>query len=190
MYNKSNSEIKEIIIDGNKLTNSIDIANGMNNYFSSVAKGLQSKFINNTNFMQFMNNNKNPVSIFFHPANADEIYNVIMKFKNKSVDLEDIPIKILKLCSKSISLHLTKLINNSFLTGNFPDALKIAIINPIHKSGNMTLPNNYRPISMLPCISKIYEKVIFSRLIYFFESLTIVCRYYQSFLNMIGWQII
>ena len=176
LHNKSNSEIKEIIIDGNKLTNSIDIANGMNNYFSSVAKGLQSKFINNTNFMQFMNNNKNPVSIFFHPANADEIYNVIMKFKNKSVDLEDIPIKILKLCSKSISLHLTKLINNSFLTGNFPDALKIAIINPIHKSGNMTLPNNYRPISLLPCISKIYEKIIFSRLIYFFESTKILCN--------------
>ncbi len=54
-------------------------------------------------------------------------------------------------------------------TGIFPDKLKIAKIIPIYKKDDETLFNNYRPISLLPAISKIFEKVIFMQIYQFFQ---------------------
>ena len=58
-------------------------------------------------------------------------------------------------------------INKSFAKGIFPDALKIAKIIPIHKGDKKDVISNYRPISLLPSLSKIYERAIYSRLIEF-----------------------
>ncbi len=54
-------------------------------------------------------------------------------------------------------------------TGIFPDKLKIAKINPIYKKDDDNLFNNYRPISLLPAISKVFEKVIFQQVYAFFQ---------------------
>ena len=71
------------------------------------------------------------------------------------------------------------MINESLLTGIVPDKLKIAKITPLFKSGDPKSYNNYRPISILPCLSKIYEKVIYIRLIYFINKNKILskCQY-------------
>ncbi len=58
-------------------------------------------------------------------------------------------------------------------TGIFPDKLKIAKICPIHKKDDDTLFTNYRPISLLPAISKIFEKVILKQLYEFFQANTL-----------------
>ncbi len=54
-------------------------------------------------------------------------------------------------------------------TGIFPDKLKIAKISPTHKKGDEILFTNYMPISLLPAISKMFEKVIFKQLFQFFQ---------------------
>ena len=60
--------------------------------------------------------------------------------------------------------HITDCINSSISDGIFPDALKLADISPIFKKGNETDKVNYRPISLLPAISKVYEKIIYIQL--------------------------
>ena len=62
------------------------------------------------------------------------------------------------------------MINQIFNTGIFPDKLKIAKVVPIFKKGDDTLPNNYRPISLLPVISKVIEKIICNQLSSYFEN--------------------
>ena len=62
------------------------------------------------------------------------------------------------------------MINNSFISGIFPTPLKIARVVPIFKSGDRTNVTNYRPISMLSILSKIFENCIYSRLVTFFET--------------------
>ena len=52
----------------------------------------------------------------------------------------------------------------SINTGDFPDKLKISRVTPIFKSGEETFLNNYRPISVLPCLSKILERIMYNRL--------------------------
>ena len=63
--------------------------------------------------------------------------------------------------------HLTFFFNLCLKTAVFPDKLKIAIVIPIYKSGNKELFNNYRPISLLPLLSKILEKIIHGAMVSF-----------------------
>ena len=57
----------------------------------------------------------------------------------------------------------------SLKTGTFPEALKVAKVTPIYKKGPKTDPGNYRPISVLPIIGKVFEKVVNNRLVEFLE---------------------
>ena len=72
--------------------------------------------------------------------------------------------KILKTVSPFIVSPLTHICNRMLSTGSFPDRLKFSEIKPIYKKGDKTKIANYRPISLLPAFSKIYEKVLYNRL--------------------------
>ncbi len=76
------------------------------------------------------------------------------------------PIKIIK---PILVRPITIIINQMLNTRVFPDKLKIAKINPIFKKDDNTLFTNYRPISLLPVISKIFEKVIFQQVYHYFK---------------------
>ena len=69
-----------------------------------------------------------------------------------------------------VSEPLSNIINDSFITGVFPGKLKISRENPLHKKESSLDPNNYRPISLLSIFSKIYEKVMYTRLYKFLEN--------------------
>ena len=75
---------------------------------------------------------------------------------------------MLKYISKDINNILTIIINQSLWTGIFPDSLKIAKIVPIYKKDERHLTDNYRPISLLPIVSKIFEKVVFIQIYNYF----------------------
>ena len=70
----------------------------------------------------------------------------------------------LKFISEDIVDILTHIINQSLCTGIFPSTLKVAMITPIFKKGDPHLTDNYRPISLLPVISKVFEKTVFLQL--------------------------
>ena len=76
----------------------------------------------------------------------------------------------LKQLITSIIKPLTLVINQIFNIGIFPDKLKLAKVFPILKKGDDTLPNKYRPISLLPVISKVIEKIICNQLSSYFEN--------------------
>ena len=71
---------------------------------------------------------------------------------------------ILKLSAPFITSPLTYICNKSLSTGTFPERLKYALIRPVYKKGDKHLVTNYRPISLLTSFSKIFEKLIFTRL--------------------------
>ena len=78
--------------------------------------------------------------------------------------------KLLKVIEPEITASLTLLINQVLHTGAFPDKLKIAKVIPIFKKGETTAFNNYRPISLLPVISKVIEKIMFNQLSLYLEN--------------------
>ena len=88
----------------------------------------------------------------------------------KSIGPNSIATRFSKQFYKEISIPIEKLINLSFETEIFPDALKLARIIPIFKKGDLLQCNNYRPISLTSNISKIMEKLVHQRLCIFLEN--------------------
>ena len=86
-----------------------------------------------------------------------------MKAK-KSTGFDNISSWLIKKLNTSICNPLAVVINKSLEQGCFPEKLKIAKVVPIYKAKNREQFNNYRPISLLPSLSKIYEKLMYKRL--------------------------
>ena len=121
-------------------------------------------------FSSFLKN-PNINSLVLTPTSPEEIAEVIGSFsKSKASGPNSIPVKILKLINQNISAPISTLINSSFASGIFPSVLKISKVVPVFKNKGSPLEvSNYRPISLLSNIEKIYEKVMYSRLISFLE---------------------
>ena len=101
----------------------------------------------------------NKSTIFLSPKVPEDVEGLITPMKtNKASGPNSIPTNILKLFKKEFSKPLSDMINVSFNQGVFPNILKIANVIPIHKKGDKLDCNNYRPISLLSNISKIFEK--------------------------------
>ena len=152
------------------ITDPKQIANSFNNFFTNVSKKIQSKIRpSNQHFSNYLKNACNS-SLFIKPTTPSEVMDLISNLKiAKSVGPFSIP-SILQLTKDIICFQLTEIINLSFLTGTFPDNLKIAKIIPIFKNDSKLSCNNYRPISLLSNISKIFEKLMYSRVYNFLDT--------------------
>ena len=118
-------------------------------------------------FKQYLNN-RIVDSLFLEAILPQEIINVTNLLKHRlSCGHDGLSIKLIKSIINTIAVPLAKIFNKSFVSGIFPDALKIARIAPVFKSGDKNNVKNYRPISLLPALSKILEKLMLNRLIVF-----------------------
>lgn len=117
----------------------------------------------------------NPSTIYLQPTDPAEILKIIKQLKNtNSVGYDELSSKILKSCARYICKPLSFIINLSFVEGRFPNSLKVAIVKPIYKKGDEKELNNYRPITLTPVISKIFERAMYARLINFIEKFGIL----------------
>ena len=98
---------------------------------------------------------------------------------NKSYGFYTCPVSILKHASDIISEVLTKILNKSIELGTFPSKLKMANVIPIFKSDDNMDPNNYRPVSLLSCFNRIFEKLVYmyKRMKSFIEENNTLCTY-------------
>ena len=109
------------------------------------------------------------------PVSVSEVSTIISGLNSsKSVGLNSIPITLLKILNNELSEILSKLVNDSFESGIFPDKFKIARVTPVFKKGSRLNRDNYRPISVLSIFSKIYEKLMYKRLYNYLEKYDIL----------------
>ena len=170
---KSNIRVSKLIDENGKVSNTpVDIAENFNEYFANIASNLKSEINNRTEvttdepFKQFL---QQPLEneICLSRVGSQEVHKVIKNFKNKST--LDTKISALKIANNSFTFTgiLAKIINRSFSEGVFPQQLKTARVVPIFKQGSKTDVGNYRPISLLSSFSKIYEKLMYNRVMEF-----------------------
>ena len=109
-----------------------------------------------------------PNSMFFDKVDPKQVLNIINSLKSrKSPGIDGIPNKVLKMSAEFIISPLTYIINQSLCKGVFPECLKTAKVIPLFKKGDESLCSNYRPISLLSCFHKLFEKVMQSKLLEF-----------------------
>ena len=105
------------------------------------------------------------------PINLRSLHQIISSMRNSPARGSDgLCIRIFKLAFNSIGHVLLYLVNACILSNDIPAAWKHSLVHPIHKSGDPANPSNYRPISILPVISKIVERAIQRQLYYYLNS--------------------
>lgn len=159
-----------MIINGIQCFDQQQIVDQFNNYFVSIVK-LNEQDMNiqgGTSYMDYLLNNVQ-TNFIFHTINEEVTKCMIQDMKSSHSSGHDgITTELLKLINDDICKSITLIINQSLTTGIFPDKMKIAKVTPIYKKGNKHDISNYRPISVLPIISKLFETTIFVQLTAYF----------------------
>ena len=115
-------------------------------------------------------------------TNVTEVNNLLKGIDiSKACDVDGVGNHLLKLCADGISPSFASIINISFSTGVFPKAWKFANVISISKKANRQHKKNYRPISLLPALSKIPEKIVFNRLYNFLLDINFLSPYQSGF---------
>ena len=164
-------EMPDYFLDGNKvLTENIDIANCFNNFFANIGPTLANSIKGpmGQSYKDYLKT-KIESSFSFNTVDNSYVLKLINKLKPKtSFGYDGLSSIMLKDIALSVCPIITCIINQSLCTGIFPESLKIAKIIPIYKKDNQHITDNYRPVSLLPIISKIFEKVVFLQIYDYF----------------------
>lgn len=165
---KAKASVNNIIYNDITLTKPLDIANVFNHYFIEATKLIASGSQNPT-----INPHKRKLiaaSIYLYPITAEELTICIRGLKSKPTkDIWGHSIYLIKNIALEILPALLYIYNNCLSAGVYPDEMKTTRVIPVHKKASLTDLQNYRPISLVPAFSKIFEKIIFNRITAFID---------------------
>ena len=171
---KSDNSI--ILCENDKIVNDPkEVTEIFNNFFVNVAKDIGDKNIKidktHPSINKIETNRTNKDKLFFKPINEDFVTKQINKLNiKKATGYDGISPKIIKFAQPVITNPIKVLINKSIDQSVFPEKLKAAQVSPLFKKNNSLDKSNYRPISVLPTISKFYERAIFDQLMEFLNN--------------------
>ena len=173
----------KFLIEDNLTTDKNDIAQAFNKYFSDIGTKLAEKISKprNSSFSGYLKN-KTKSSFRFHEIDENVVEKTLASLSPKnSAGHDGISTKLLKEIGPVIQKSLTITINQCLKAGIFPERLKVAKVIPILKKGDHSLVENYRPISLLPAISKNFERIIHDQLNNYFISENLFYKYQYGF---------
>ena len=162
--------ITQLKVNDKLINNQKEIAETLNNFFVNVGPSTEKTIPRNPKIKpdKYLKN-RNQLNFLIAHISNEEVLEIINQLENKSTGPQSIPIKLLKLIPDLILVPLCKIINLSFHSGVYPNALKICKVIPILKGGSTEELNNYRPISLLSIFDKIIEKLMHIRLYNFLQ---------------------
>ena len=166
----------------------------MNNFFSNIVENLNitgysteeipcnsekdiipniiTKFSNHPSIIKIKDKNDIRDGFHFSMCNVDEISTHLQSLNiKKPTTCNNIPAKIIAENYDIISPFITNIYNECTTISNFPARLKCADITPVHKKDETTKKDNYRPVSILPSISKIFERDMFDQISLYFNNI-------------------
>ena len=179
---KSSTNINEIIHNNQSFTENKDKAKALNNYFVNIGPSIEEKIPKAKSSFQSYLGDPNPISFTLNPCDADEISDIISTFgAGKASGPFSIPTNLLKEFSLHFSKPISIIVNKSLQEGVFPQSLKTALVCAIFKKNDKTKCANYRPISLLSNISKIFERVMYNRIEQFIDEHNLIYKYQFGF---------
>ena len=179
LSNKGSDGGNDVILCENEkiVSGQTEVCNIFNNYFVNVAKDIgndsdtsnyKQDFSDHPSIKKIFENNpqKEPENKFsFKPNNEIYVKKVISNLDiKKSTGFDKISAKILKACAPSVSGAISDLINTTYKHEKFPLGLKQAQVVPLFKKKDPLNKENFRPVSLLPIISKIFERSMHDQL--------------------------
>lgn len=171
--------------NGQTISDDSGIANVFNKYFVNIASQLKepAEYSDFENIKEFVNS-KVPYDTFFSipEISFSFVRNFLSKLDiTKATGLDCIGPRLLKIAPDVLCSSITLIVNKSIKSGIFPKVWKEAKVYPIFKSGHKDEVNNYRPISILPTLSKIIEKWIHTKLMTFLNNFNLLHKNQSGF---------
>ena len=161
------------------------VADILANYFSTIANNIGPEGVNelteddtlhHPSVKTIESNNADRLGFCFQPLTSERVKSALDKLKvNKASGYDQISPKILKLGSKGITDSLTKIYNESIYKGEWPAAWKKGEWNPIYKKGDRLDETNYRPITLLSTVDKVYEQLLSNQVKEYFDQILDPC---------------
>ena len=149
-------------------------AENMNKHFCEVGPKLNAKlfpFIKISTLMIFCLIKILIAHYSFNEVSSDKIKSYVSSLSSNKAITDQLPLRVIKAIFPIIVRHsVTHIVNLSLSTVQFPDSCRLAVVSPIFKGGDANDPNDYRPISILPLISKCIENCVNEQLTDYFES--------------------
>ena len=157
--------VNELKINDSKITSNEEITNAFNEYFTNIGPSLANSIDeSNTSFKTFVKSAESKMDRF-RLVSVGKVVKLLKGLSNcKAAGLDKISGKILKVAANTIAPSLTHIFNHGLISNCFPYEWKMARLVPIHKKGPRNLTENYRPISILPAISKIMERIMYDQI--------------------------
>ena len=177
--NRSCTQHNDFLLNNQYISDDTIIANAFNTYFISVGRSLAKNIRSDTNPILYVKRIES--SLHIPGIQSGEVLTIISAITNSASGYDELPASILKQCINIYIEPLTHLINMSIYQGTFPESLKIARVIPIFKGENEQLVHNYRPISVLPFYSKIFENIVATHVIEFLEDNHVFYQYQFGF---------
>ena len=181
---RTSKEIKQnkfIATDGSLIDNQQTIAEKFNEFFVNIgptlAKKIKKQDISPNSYWK----NQMINSIFLNSVTDLEIINILKSCKDSSPGYDDIKVSHLCTVLEYIAQPLSYICNLSLKESIFPEELKIANVIPLFKKDNAMVFNNYRPVSLLCTLSKVFERIMYNRLIDFLNENKILLEYQFGF---------
>ena len=173
------TNISSLTVDGNSVTDPVGIANSMNQFFCNVGDELSKDIPDAENSLLLGEHTINPSSatFIFAPVVSEQVALAMNKIKTShGFGLDEI---------SSPGGTPESVFNLSMSAGVFPEQWKIARIAPIYKDGQSDIRSNYRPISVLPVISKLFEKLVNDQYYNFLVSNHLLYSHQSSFRRLL-----
>ena len=176
--------------DGNLVFDEKPITEAFKDFFTHLANDLVAKLpaapniFGKTSLKEFYNHLEiSETNRFdFSFVSEEDILKILQKTETKKAPgIDKLTGKFLKDGAEIIAVHIAKLCNLSIKTSSFPNSCKIAKLKPLFKKGSKTDPKNYRPISLLPLVSKIFERVIHNQTQEFLNKNNILYKFQSGF---------
>ena len=177
------SSLDYMNIDQKRVKDIRCIANHFNDYFCRIGSSMASTIpsVDKCTFTDYLKFSIT-TTFNFKPVTDLEVSKIIQQLKSKSsTGHDEISNNLLKYLEPLLSKPIALIINQSLASGIFPEKLKLANIIPVHKKDDIHKVENYRPISILPAFSKIFEKAVFDQLYLYFTQNNLLCKSQYGF---------
>ena len=165
----------------NVIIDKTEICNIFNEYFVNAASSIGfddeidtldaaiAKHASHPSIVKIKERHENPSKFTFHYVDVEDIHDKLKSINiKKATGFDNIPGKLLRIAHQELSVPVTSLLNNCLKNDIFPDVMKYADVSPLFKKADNLCRENYRPVSVLTALSKIYESAVNDQLVNYF----------------------
>ena len=180
--NSGKTSITSLRVNGRSVTDRDELSNKFNDHFASIGPSLASEVDSSecTNYLSYVTNTD--AKFEFQLTNTRQVLSLLNKLnKSKATGIDKISARLIRECADLICIPMCDIFNQSITLGIFPDDWKTARVTPLFKQGNRDDLDNYRPISVISAVAKVFERIIYDQVYGYLEEHNILFKSQSGF---------